>query len=110
MCGHATNLGPLERIPLGEERCYRLAGAQVAVFRPRAGGVFAVQAECPHKGGPLVDGLVAEGKVVCPLHGFAFDLATGAPARAECAALRVYPVDVNERGEVEILTPLARTG
>jgi nitrite reductase (NADH) small subunit len=97
-----ANLGPLERIPLGEGRSYHVDGETIAVFRPRGGAVYAVQADCPHRGGPLVDGLVANGKVVCPLHGFAFDLATGASARAECPALRVFPVDVNARGELEL--------
>src|SRR5687768_4808834 len=97
-----VNLGPAERIPLGEGRSYRVGDATVAVFRSRGGGVFAVQADCPHKGGPLVDGLVAGTKVVCPLHGFAFDLATGASARAECPALKVYPVTVNQDEELEI--------
>ena len=97
-----VNLGPADRIPLGEGRSYRVGETTVAVFRPRGGGVFAVQSDCPHRGGPLADGLVAGGKVVCPLHGFAFDLATGASARAECPALRTYPVAVNERGELEI--------
>ena len=98
----SVNLGPAHRIPLGEGRTYRVGDATVAVFRPRSGGVFAVQSDCPHRGGPLADGLVAGAKVVCPLHGFAFDLATGASARAECPALRTYPVVVNERGELEI--------
>ena len=100
-----VNLGPAHRIPLGEGRTYRVGAATVAVFRPRAGGVFAVQADCPHRGGPLADGLVAGVKVVCPLHGFAFDLVTGVAARAECPALRTYPVAVNERGELEIAAP-----
>jgi nitrite reductase (NADH) small subunit len=100
-----VNLGPADRIPIGEGRSYRLGDATIAVFRSRGGGVFAVQADCPHKGGPLVDGLVAGTKVVCPLHGFAFDLASGASARAECPALRTYPVAVNELGELEITAP-----
>ena len=102
MCESLSNLGPLDRIPLGEGRGYRVGDETIAVFRPRAGGVYAVQHDCPHRGGPLVDGLVAGGKVVCPLHGYAFDLASGASGRAECPALRVYPVEVNERGELEV--------
>ncbi len=45
-------LGPLDRIPLGEARVFRVEGRDVAVFRCRSGEVFATSAECPHRGGP----------------------------------------------------------
>ena len=93
-------IGRVEDIPLGEGREYRLGEETIAVFRTRTGAVHAVQARCPHRDGPLADGLVGAGRVVCPLHGHAFELATGASARPDCAALRTYPVTVNERGEL----------
>jgi nitrite reductase (NADH) small subunit len=96
------SVGPVERIPPGEGRRYRVAGEEVAVFRSRTGAVYAVQAECPHRGGPLADGLTGSGRVVCPLHGWAFDLATGAPVRHECAALRTYSAEVSAEGELWI--------
>lgn len=96
------NVGSLERIPFGEGRSYRIMGEEVAVFRPRGGGVFAVQATCPHKGGPLADGLVGLGVVVCPLHGSTFQLSTGAPVRNGCPALRTYPVEVTAAGDILI--------
>src|SRR4051794_35774143 len=65
------DLGPLDRIPLGEGRTFNLGGREVAVFRTRM-GVFATDAMCPHKTGRLADGLVGDGKVICPLHGFKF--------------------------------------
>jgi nitrite reductase (NADH) small subunit len=107
-----ADLGPLERIPLGEGRSYRVGGETIAVFRPRGGAVYAVQADCPHRGGPLVDGLVAGDKVVCPLHGFTFDLRSGAATRDGCARLRLYPVTVDAAGELQVdLGPvLEKTG
>lgn len=106
------NLGPVERIPLGEGRTFHLDGEAVAVFRLRTGGVHAVQADCPHRSGPLADGLVAGERVVCPLHGMTFDLRTGAPARDGCAALRVYPVTVDAEGDllIECAARLERAG
>lgn len=92
------NLGPADRIPLGQGRAFRVAGCQVAVFRTRDGGVYAVQAACPHRGGPLALGLVGAGKVVCPLHGYAFRLADGQPAGNPCAALRTYQVTTDAEG------------
>lgn len=99
------NVGSLERIPLGEGRSYRVGAEEIAVFRPREGGLFACQAACTHRGGPLADGLIGSGKVVCPLHGNAFELATGAPIRHSCAALRTYPVEATAAGELVITVP-----
>ncbi|MGI4895811.1 MAG: Rieske (2Fe-2S) protein, partial [Janthinobacterium lividum] len=59
---------PVEDIPFGEGRAYVVDGEQIAVFRHRSGKVNAVQARCPHAGGPLADGLIDERLVVCPLH------------------------------------------
>ncbi len=71
------HLGPVGQVPLGEGRIFDVDGWAVAVFRPRAGGVLAVDPVCPHRGGPLADGLVGGTLVVCPLHGWTFDLASG---------------------------------
>lgn len=96
----AFNCGPLDRIPIGEGRSFRVGGLEIAVFRPRQGGVFATQARCPHRGAPLVDGLVGGGRVVCPFHAYAFELESGAPVGNPCSALRTFPVRVSPAGEV----------
>ena len=98
----AVNLGPVNRIPVGEGRSYRVGDRVVAVFRTRPGDVFATQGQCPHRGGPLADGIVGGGKVICPLHAYRFDLATGQPASSDCEALRTYPVSVSEAGDILI--------
>lgn len=97
-------LGPLSAIPLGEGRTFEVAGATVAVFRARSGEVFATQASCPHRGGPLADGMVGGGLVACPLHAFKFELSTGRAVGHDCGSLRTYPVEVTETGEL-ILHP-----
>jgi nitrite reductase (NADH) small subunit len=94
------NLGALERIPPGEGKEFEIAGELIAVFRLRDGRVYAVQAKCPHREGALADGITGGGKVVCPLHGFKFELATGTPLGHDCAALRTYSVSVNAAGEL----------
>jgi nitrite reductase (NADH) small subunit len=94
------NLGSVERVPPGEGRVFRVGGIEVAIFRTRAGQVYATQPTCPHRGGPLADGLVGAGKVICPLHTYAFDLATGQAVENTCAQLRTYPVRVNEADEI----------
>lgn len=67
----------VDDVPLGEGRNVTVHGRRLAIFRTAA-GVFATAAACPHKGGPLADGIVADSCVTCPLHGRRFDLATGA--------------------------------
>ena len=69
----------VEDVPLYEGRAATIDGRRIAVFRT-AEGLFALDHACPHKGGPLGDGLVAEGCVTCPLHGWRFDLRSGANA------------------------------
>jgi nitrite reductase (NADH) small subunit len=73
-------------------------GEAVAVFRTRAGGLFATQAFCPHGRGPLADGLVGRATVLCPLHAFAFDLASGRCLSGCCADLRSYDVSCGTNG------------
>lgn len=94
------NLGPIGRIPLGEGREYQVAGELIAIFRERQGRLYAVQAQCPHRAGPLADGIIGDGKVICPLHALKFDLATGRPVGHECASLKTYSVELNDRDEI----------
>jgi len=73
----------------------------MAVFHTRAGEVFAVQADCPHRAGPLADGLTGGTTVLCPLHERAFDLRTGAGiGHDDCVA--VYPARLRDDGTVLI--------
>ena len=102
-------IGRLSEIPVGEGRTYEVEGRRVAVFRTRAGQVFATQAECPHRGGPLADGLIGGATVVCPLHDWAYDLATGKALAGDCD-IEIYPVRVAEDGAVLLtLSPAMAT-
>jgi nitrite reductase (NADH) small subunit len=93
-------LGPIDRIPLGEGKTFEAGERKVAVFRLRNGELFATQALCPHKSGPLADGVVGGGAVICPLHGYKYDLATGQPRGHGCPALQTYRVELGESGEM----------
>jgi nitrite reductase (NADH) small subunit len=65
-----------EDIPLREGRSVQIAGHDIAVFN--LGGRFlAVENKCPHRGGPLADGIVSGRTVVCPLHAWKVDLESG---------------------------------
>jgi nitrite reductase (NADH) small subunit len=92
-------IGHLSQIPAGEGRTFELNGLRVAVFHTRAGQVFAAQSQCPHRGGPLADGLTDETSVMCPLHDRIYDLRTGAGIGTECD-ITVYPVRVSADGVI----------
>ncbi len=92
-----TAIGHLSRIPPGEGRVFDVDGVQIAVFHTRDGNVFATQAKCPHRGGPLYDGLIDEVSVVCPLHDRIYDLRSGAGLGNECSIV-TYPVRVGADG------------
>ena len=94
-----VKLGPISSIPPGEGRNFVAYGEKIAVFRTRGGGIFAIQAECPHRRGPLADGLVGGTTLICPLHSWKFDLATGNALFGDCG-VKTYPVRVDENAEI----------
>ncbi|RAU23333.1 nitrite reductase (NAD(P)H) small subunit [Paramagnetospirillum kuznetsovii] len=70
-------IGRLSDIPRLGARTVETAQGQVAVFRTQDDEVFALFNRCPHKGGPLSEGIVSGRVVVCPLHNWTIDLVTG---------------------------------
>jgi nitrite reductase (NADH) small subunit len=74
---HFVDIGALEDIPLRGARTVTTAFGDVAVFRTGGGEVFALRDQCPHKQGPLSQGIVHGTSVTCPLHGWVISLQTG---------------------------------
>jgi len=102
MMAQLHNLGPATQIPEGEGRTFTVGNKQLAVFRTRTGSVYATQAACPHRQGPLADGLLGGDTLVCPLHDWSFDLTTGAAKMGTCG-VAVYPITQEADGTL-ILT------
>jgi nitrite reductase (NADH) small subunit len=93
-----VSLGSVSRIPLGQGRCYVVGAEEIAVFRQRDGRLFATENRCPHRQGPLSEGVMGGGEVICPLHAHRFDLKGGTGTEpGEC--VKVYGVEVR-KGEV----------
>ena len=91
-------------IPAGRG-CLVEAGAYtLAVFNRGDGRFHAVSALCPHEDGPLADGWLEADAVVCPWHGFDFDLETGQCRVADDLSIGVYPTRV-VNGTVEVDVP-----
>jgi nitrite reductase (NADH) small subunit len=84
----AISLGPLSQIPTGEGRTFKIGDTRVAVFRTHKDMVYATQAECPHRMGPLADGMLGGTTLVCPLHDWMFDLTTGESLNGTCGIWR----------------------
>ena len=68
----------------------------IAVFRNAANRVFALADRCPHKGGPLSQGIVFGDRVACPLHNWTIGLADGCAEAPDEGCTRVFPVRLDE--------------
>ena len=89
----------LEAIPRLGARVVKSAHGDVAVFRNGDDEVFALLDKCPHKGGPLSQGIVFGRKVACPLHGWNIALDDGNAVAPDQGCARSFPVKI-EAGTV----------
>lgn len=83
----------IDKIPEGRGIAVDIGEKRIALFRYR-GEVFALDETCPHRGGPLHDGFLDRGVVLCPWHQWQFDLKTGCSPVNPLSRVRVYPVRV----------------
>ena len=89
-----TPITKVENVPLREGRAVTVGGSEIAIFH-LDGRYLTIENQCPHKGGPLCDGIVSGTTVVCPLHGQRFDLETGMPVLAsQPACIATFPTRV----------------
>lgn len=92
----------LEDIPqLGARRYRREDGATIAIFRTATDKVFALRDKCPHKGGPLSQGIVFGESVACPLHNWCIGLESGKAAAPDEGTVERFDVRVVD-GSVEL--------
>ena len=89
-----------DELPPGDARAFAVGEKMVAVFRLRSGELRAIDAVCPHSGGPLADGQFDAKKVICPLHNYLFSLADGTCLNGDMA-VRAYPVR-EEAGQIVV--------
>jgi nitrite reductase (NADH) small subunit len=85
------DIAALEDIPRQGARVVKTEAGCVAVFRTVDDQVFALDDRCPHKGGPLSEGIVHGTQVTCPLHAWVFDLSTGEAQGADEGMVKTYP-------------------
>jgi nitrite reductase (NADH) small subunit len=93
-----TDIGAVTDVPRRGARRVPTPNGDIAVFRTGDGEIFALFDRCPHKDGPLSQGIVHGRTVTCPLHSWIIDLASGRPtgADADKGCAETAPVEVRE--------------
>jgi nitrite reductase (NADH) small subunit len=93
------DIAALDEVPRRGARVVKTAGGCVAVFRTSDDQVYALNNSCPHKGGPLSEGIVHGASVTCPLHNWVFSLETGEAQGADNGRVETYAARV-ENGRI----------
>ncbi len=94
-------IGTLDDIPRLGSRVVQTKDGDIAVFRTEDDRVFAIDDKCPHKGGPLSQGIVHGAKVACPLHNWSINLEDGVAVAPDEGCVKTYPVRI-ENGTLRL--------
>ncbi len=89
-------VGDVEDIPRLGARVVQVAGKKIAIFRTTEDKIFALNDQCPHKKGPLSQGIVHGNRVTCPLHNLVLDLSLGEAIAPDEGCVVTYPVKVDD--------------
>ncbi len=87
-------IGSVDEIPALGSRVVQMDGEDIALFRTANDEIFAVRDRCPHKEGPLSQGIVHGKRVTCPLHNLVLELSDGKAVPPDEGCAMVYPVKV----------------
>jgi nitrite reductase (NADH) small subunit len=88
------DVGPVDDVPVLGSRVVQAPCGDIAVFKAADGTLFALRDRCPHKGGPLSQGIVHGHAVTCPLHNWVISLATGEAQGADRGCTNKVPLRV----------------
>lgn len=96
MFGEWLDIGPVDQIAPGTARTLPVVGAEeIAVFRTQANAFYALVNKCPHKHGPLSQGIVHGTVVTCPLHNWQISLRTGEAQGEDKGCVPTIPLRVD---------------
>lgn len=90
------DIAALEDVPQRGARLVKTAHGCVAMFRTGADEIYALDNACPHKNGPLAEGIVHGKAVTCPLHNWVISLETGAVQGLDEGQVATYPARVED--------------
>lgn len=93
------DIGAVEDIPVRAARIVKTNQGCIAVFRNAANKVFAIDDKCPHKGGPLSNGIQHGESITCPLHNWVFDLNSGQAQGVDEGRVKTYATKI-ENGRI----------
>lgn len=102
------DIAALNDIPRRGARVVKTRQGCVAVFRTAEDEVYALDNACPHKAGPLAEGIVHGSSVTCPLHNWVISLETGQAQGADEGQVQTYPASV-ENGRILLDAAFLRT-
>ena len=94
MASRWIDIGAVTDIPVRGARVVRVGMQEIGVFRTSTGDIYAIDNRCPHKGGPLSEGIVHDTAVTCPLHNWVLDLRSGKARGADEGCVRTWEVEV----------------
>jgi len=89
------DVGAVEDIPVLGSRVVQAPGGDIALFRAADGTLFALRDRCPHKGGPLSQGIVHGHSVTCPLHNWVISLESGQAQGADQGCAHKIPLRIS---------------
>jgi nitrite reductase (NADH) small subunit len=90
------DIGPVDQLPaLGARTLPVRGGREIAIFHTANGDVYALANQCPHKSGPLSQGIVHDTTVTCPLHNWRISLVTGEALGEDKGCVPVIPVKID---------------
>ncbi|MGE0232797.1 MAG: nitrite reductase small subunit NirD [Flavobacteriaceae bacterium] len=98
-------IGEIDDIPRRGARCVKHGEMTIAVFRTHDDRIFALEDKCPHRNGPLSQGIVHDGCVTCPLHNWVISLETGRATGADEGRTKAFPVRLDGMTILLSLTP-----
>jgi nitrite reductase (NADH) small subunit len=100
----AVALCRFEDMPVGIGVAFDIGERSIALFRTRSGTIHALDNRCPHKGGPLADGIVAGSYLACPLHAQRYRLSDGECESQTQCRVATYPTTMTD-GWVHVEVP-----
>ncbi len=96
-----VQIGRLEQIPRQGARCVTVGSLRIGIFRTVDDEIYALEDKCPHKQGPLSQGIVHDNCVTCPLHNWVISLTSGEAQGADEGGTRTFRVRL-EDGAIQL--------
>ncbi len=86
----------VDAVPLRGGRLIRAGKKNIALFRLTNGSIRAIDSRCPHKQGPLAEGIISNDTIICPLHAQKIDLTSGKVLAPDTGCVTTYPIKIDD--------------